>query len=112
MSNAPAPIQKQKQKSKSTEQPHHDVKATKFASIAYQKTTNEPIPLVNRQLTTIIFSDSEGEVAFMAMAVQLEEQEQRTLQRKAKESGQALQHNMLGHCDHCIRYNSAQRNDG
>jgi hypothetical protein len=85
MNNAPAPIQKQKQRSKSTEQPHHDVKGTKFASIAYQKTyqktTDEPMPLVNRQLTTIILSDSKGEVAFMAMAVQ--EQEQRTIAKKS-----------------------------
>ncbi len=70
--NAETPNPKQKQSSKNNEQSHHTAKGTKFAGIAFQKTTYEPRSRVNQssQLTTIESSDSKGELAIMAMKVQ------------------------------------------
>ncbi len=88
--------------------PDNNPRKTGFAGVACQMTMYEPRSLVNRPLTSIDAFESDGESAFMAMAVQPEQIPTAQYYYRIMTAQKNI--NALG--DYCNRYDKIQESNG
>jgi hypothetical protein len=88
--------------------PANNPRKTGFAGVACQRTTYEPRSLVNRPLTSIDAFESDGESAFVAMAVQPEQMPTAKYNYRIMTAQNNI--NALG--DYCNRYDKIHESNG